>query len=200
LQDTVDAWNSRLEAAKSDPDEFNALIKDLEGYIGKPLTRQEKADLMSSDADDSDPVMKELVSLKREFTTYREQQDRLRQEASIQETAKQLIAKLDSMESNKEKYPGFDREKVYEAARQAGTTDFDMVYWYLNREDLLQHERDKIEKEYKQLTEKRKAAATEGDASPADLKEPPKKFKKLEDVGGAIMEDIKAGKTSFFTE
>jgi hypothetical protein len=61
-------------------------------------------------------------------------------------------------------------------------------------------ERKKIEAEFKQLTDKRKAAATEGDASPASLNEPPKTFRKVADVGRALRDELKTGKVSFFTD
>jgi DNA repair exonuclease SbcCD ATPase subunit len=199
LQQTVDAWNQRLENAKNDPQEFTALITDLEEYIGKPLTQQQKTDLATdANLDVDDPVTKELLSLKNEFATYKEQQEKQAKDREIQVEAKQLVAKLDAMEKDTEKYPGFNRDKVYEAAKDAGTTDFEMVYFYLNRDAFLETERKKIEEEFKQLTDKRKAAATEGDATAASLQEPPKTFKKIEDVGRAVMEEVKKGNISLF--
>lgn len=200
LQQTVDAWNARLEAAKSDPNEFDALLKDLETYIGKPLTRQEKQDLADAELDLDDPIAKKLLALERQVTTYQEQQKRAAEEAEVRAEAQKMIAKLDAMEKDSEHFPGFDREKVYEAARQAGTADFEMVYFWLNRDSLIKAEREKVEKEYKALTEKRKAAGAEGDATPAHLKETPKTFTRIEDVGRSLLEEIKAGKTSLFTE
>jgi len=200
LQETVDAWNSRLEAAKSDPDEFSRLITDLETYIGKPLSRQEKQDLANADISMDDPMAKKLLALEQQFNAYQKQQQAQAQEAEVRAEAQRLIAQLDAMEKDATKYPGFDREKVYEAARKAGTTDFEMVYFYLNRDNLLKSERERIEKEYKELTNKRKAAGTEGDTTPASLKEPPKTFRKIEDVGKSLMEEIKTGKTSFFSD
>lgn len=200
LQQTVDAWNNRLDAAKSDPNEFSALLKDLETYIGKPLTRQEKQDLADADLDLDDPITQKLLALEKQLTTYQEQQRKAVEESEVKAEAQKMIAKLDAMEKDSERFPGFDREKVYEAARNAGTADFEMVYYYLNRDALIKAERDKVEKEYKDLTEKRKAAGAEGDATPAHLKEPPKTFTKIEDVGRSILEDVKAGKTSLFTE
>jgi hypothetical protein len=200
LQQTVDAWNDRLEAARSDPAEMQALVGDLENYIGRPLTRAEERAVASDNADFDDPVMKELLNLKKEFTTYREQQTKAAQEREIQAEARKLVAKLDEMEHSPDKYPGFDREKVYELAREKGTTDFEMVYYYLNRDAFVEAERKKIEAEFKQLTDKRKAAATEGDASPASLNEPPKTFRKVADVGRALRDELKTGKVSFFTD
>jgi chromosome segregation ATPase len=199
LQQTVDAWNQRLESAKTDPQEFTALIGDLEEYIGRPLTKSETTDLATdASLDIDDPVTKELLNLKKEFANYKEQQTKAIQEREIQAEAKQLVARLDAMEADKEKYPEFDREKVYDAARNAGTTDFEMVYFYLNRDAFLGAERKKIEEEFKQLTDKRKAAATEGDATGASLTEPPKKFNKIEDVGRSVLEEVKKGNIKLF--
>lgn len=207
-QAKLDAWNNRLDAAKSDPQEFKALVSDLEEYIGRPFTKQEKADLLESDdIDDSDPVMKKLATIEKAFATYKEQQElkeqqraKAAEEQAIQNEAKQLVAQLDAMEKDTERYPGFDKEAVYNKAVEDGTTNFEMVYYYLNRDAFLKAEREKIEQEYKNLTDKRKAAATESDSSPADLTEPPKVFKKIEDVGRAVKEEIAKGDISFFTE
>jgi chromosome segregation ATPase len=199
LQQTVDAWNQRLEAAKTDPQEFTALVGDLESYIGRPLTKAETTDLATdASLDVDDPVTKELLSVKKELADYKEEQKRRVEEMEIQAEAKQLVSRLDAMEADKEKYPGFDRDKVYDAARNAGTTNFEMVYFYLNRDAFLSTERKKIEEEFKQLTDKRKAAATEGDATGASLTEPPKTFKKIEDVGRSVLEDVKKGNIKLF--
>jgi hypothetical protein len=207
LQQTVDAWNSRLEAAKSDPLEFNALVNDLENYIGKSLTRQEKQDLADADLDVTDPMAKKLIAMEKAFTSYREEQERkeqlrekTHQEETTREYARQLVSELDRMEKDKATYPGFDREAIYNKAVETGTTDFEMVYFFLNRDNFIKSERDKIEAEFKNLTDKRKAAATEGDTSPASLEEPPKTFKKIEDVGKSVMEEMKKSGKSFFSE
>lgn len=200
LQQTVDAWNQRLDAAKSDPNELKVLVGDLEEYIGRPLTQKEKTEVVSDNTDFDDPAMKEILSLKKEFSSYKEQQEKAVQEREVQAEAKKLVAKLDAMESSPDKYPGFDREKIYDAAREAGTADFEMVYFFLNRDKLIEGERKKIEEEYKDLTEKRKAAATETDSSPADLSDPPKTFNKIRDVGRSLRDEAKKGDLSFFTD
>lgn len=200
LQDQIDAWNERLEAAKNDPVEFKALVGDLEDYLGRKLTVEEKEEIASDDSDYDDPVMKELKSLKKEFSSYKEQQLQLAEDREIQAEARKLVAKLDEMEGNPEKYPGFDREKVYNVAREAGTANFEMVYYYLNRDAFVEAERKKIEAEFKQLTDKRKAAATESDSSPASFTEPKKTYNKIRDVGKALREDANKGDLSLFTD
>jgi len=201
LQQTVDGWNERLESAKTDASEFSALVADIEDYTGRKLTRAEKTDLLETgEIDTDDPVVKELKTLKEEFSSYREQQEKKAQELQVQAEAKQLIAKLDEMEANKEQFPNFDREAVYEKARQSGTTDFEMVYYYLNRDNFKDTLRKQIEDEFKTLTDKRKAAATETDTTPASLQEQPKKFDRIEDVGKSLLEEAKSGDISFFTD
>ncbi len=201
---TVDSWNARLAAAKDDETARNALISDFEQKLGIKLTRQEKQDLTDAEIDFDDPVAKRILALEKrivESEQKREQREKQNaEEAQIRSEAQRMIAELDAMEGNPTKYPGFNREAVYEAARKANTDNFEMVYYYLNRDDLLKTERAKVEKEYKELTEKRKAAGAEGDATPAHLKEQPKTFTKIEDVGKSVLEDVRAGKTSFFTE
>lgn len=197
---TVDAWNARLEAARDDETARNTLISDFENKLGIKLTKQEKQDLADDEIDFDDPVAKKLLELEKKISTYQDQQKKQAEESEIKAEAQKMITKLDAMEKDSEHFPGFDREKVYEAARNAGTADFEMVYYYLNRDALIKAEREKVEKEYKDLTEKRKAAGAEGDATPAHLKDPPKTFTKMEDVGRSILDDVKAGKTSLFTE
>lgn len=203
----LDAWNQRLEAAKNNPDEFKALVGDLEAYIGKPLTRQEKQDLVDADLDMSDPLAKKLLAMEQKLTSFQQEQvrkeelrERSRKEEEAKNYARQLIAELDRMEKDTANYPGFNRDAVYQKAVDSNTDNFEMVYYYLNRDALTKAERAKVEKEYKELTNQRKAAATEGDTTPASLSSPPKTFSKIEDVGKSVREEMaKAGK-SFFTE
>lgn len=206
-QQQLDAWNQRLDAAKSDPEEFKALVTDLEEYIGKSLTRQEKQDLSDADLDVTDPVAKKLLDMEKAFKNYRQEQERkeqfrekARQEEADRQNARQLLADLDRMEKDTEKYPGFDKEAVYKKAVETGTTDFEMVYFYLNRDDLTKAAREAVEKEYEDLTTKRKAAATEGDTTPASLQDPPKTFSTIRDVGKSVYKEMQESGKSFFTD
>jgi hypothetical protein len=205
-QQQLDAWNQRLEVAKSDPGEFKALIADLKEF-GLDLTRKDEQDLSSADLDIDDPVSKKLLDMEKRFQSYQQEQERKEQlrekaaqEKADRDIAKQLIADLDRMEKDTEKYPGFDKEAVYNKAVETGTTDFEMVYFFLNRDNLTKAAREAVEKEYKDLTEKRKAAATEGDATPANLKEPPKTFSNIRDVGKSVYKEMQESGTSFFTD
>lgn len=203
----LDGWNNRLEAAKTDPEEFKALIKDLEEYTGKPLTQQEKQDLADPELESDDPVARKLAQMEQTFKTYQETQERKEQlrEKQVQEDqskeyAKQLVADLDRMEKDKDNFPGFDRDAVYNEAVKNSTTNFEMVYYFLNRDAATKAQRDKIEAEYKELTDKRKAAGTETDTTPADLTDKPKKFGKLEDVTKSVLSELKEKNISLFTD
>ena len=203
LQEKIDKWENRLDAARDDPTEFRALVTDLEEYIGRPLTQVEKQDLQTDIDDLDDPVLK----LQKQFEDYKAEQERkeqLREKKIAEERnlshAKQLVAELDRMEADKVKYPGFDREAVYNKAREDGTTNFEMVYYFLNKDQFIKAEREKIENEYKELTDKRKAAATESDTTPASPQDAPKTFKKFEEASESVKEDIKKGNLSLFSD
>jgi hypothetical protein len=200
----VDAWNERLESARTDSNEFSALVKDIEEYTGRKLTREQKTDLLEGDdIDPDDPVAKRLLKMEQRLAEAElkdQQREEQRKKDTEREYAQGLINKLDAMEADKENFPDFDREAVYEKARKSMTNDFEMVYHYLNRSKYQERLRKQIEDEFKTLTDKRKAAVTETDTTSASLQEPPKKYDKIEDVGKALLEEAKSGDLSFFTD
>jgi hypothetical protein len=205
LQEMVDKWNDTLEAAKDDDEALGELQEKIEGYIGRPMTKTEKSDLrvQLDDTDDSDPVTRMNKRLE-SFIAEQEKKEKLREKATKEEElrkdAQEMVANLDRMAKDTEHYPNFDKDAVYKKARDAGTTDFEMVYYYLNRENMIKAEREKIEKEYKDLIDKRKLAHTESDASSVTHKEPAKVYGKIEAVTKDVLEELRKGDVSLFKD
>lgn len=161
----ADAWNQLIADAKGNDESFNKLVTFIQDTTGRKLTMAQKEELL----EDIDPAMKEINALKSELAAIKNQS----KEAQMQEETKRIVARMQEMANQTEKYPGFDLNEVYEAMVEKGISDPEMVYNHLKKDTIikatLDRELAKAKKEYEELLNKRKQAFTETTDSPAGL-------------------------------
>lgn len=187
LAQQAEAWNSLIADAKTNDESFHKLVSFVEDSTGRKLTAKEKKDLL----EDADPAMQEITQLKRELAALKNQG----KEKELQQQTQQIIARMQDMAAKPDKYPGFDLEEVYEKMVEFGISDPEIVYHHIKKDHIvksqLESEIAKVKAEYEKMLNKRKAAFTETDNSPAGLApKEPLKARNWDEMSNKIMEKL----------
>lgn len=161
----ADAWNQLIADAKGNDESFNKLVSFIQETTGRKLTSAQKEELL----DDIDPAMKEINALKSELAAIKNQS----KEEKMREETQRIVARMQQMAEQPDKYPGFDLNEVYEAMVEKGISDPEIVYNHLKKDVILktnlERELAKKQKEYEELLNKRRQAFTESNDSPAGM-------------------------------
>ena len=156
-QELVDNYNARLTLAKTNEEERKRFFDELESMGIKPTKKEKDA---IEDDDLTDPEVKSLKTKvdKLEETIVKERQER--DEERRFQFKEYLDNRFNALEEkyNSEDYKGypkFDREKVLDYANKIGTTEYEDAYFAMNRNEIIEAEKQKIIDAEKTLKDKR---------------------------------------------
>lgn len=193
----LDRWNGLIARSKDDDASFKELTTFLEQQTGRKLTVAQKQEL--EDMVNDDPAFKEIASLRDEVTGLK----KTLTDAELKQEAKELERQLNTMAADTENFPDFDKEAVWNTAVEKGTFDFAMVYHYLNRDKILQREREAALRKAEEQSKKRSAASlseAETGTAPAGVDAPRKRIKNHEDRVMASLKRLQAEGKSLITD
>jgi len=190
-----DTWEGLLEGAKSDPEKLTQLVGMIEGYIGKPLTEKQVAELHDDAYTDdlsTNPVVKKLQA---ELNAMKEQTEKAQAAAvsqEIQRIHKNLMVKYDGS-SGLPKYEVDEVEKyITDNSFYLKNIDenYEQAYFMLNKDKILAAERKKALEDNKKLKVGDDGIGRAEEAA-ASLKEQKEKPKSYDDIVNAVLRESK---------
>ena len=199
-----DTWEGLLDGAKSDPEKLTQLVGMIEGYIGKPLTERQVAELQDDAFTDdlaTNPVVKKLQT---ELNAMKEQTEKAQQAAiaqEIQRVHKNMMVKYDGS-SGLPKYE-IDEVERYIADNSFYLKDIDQnyeqAYFMLNKDKILAAERKKALEDNKKLKVGDDGIGRAEEAA-ASLKEQKEKPKNYDDIVKAVLENARSEGKAIITD
>lgn len=139
----IENWNAMIASAKEDPAEMDKLVGVLEGYLGKPLTKQQKEDLNTM-TDTDGKTATQIKELKKAL-----------EDMQLSILGEKIETELSTLEKQfKSTAVPFDRDKVIEYARKNNLVNYEQAYFLLNKDKLLEN----AKKDVRDNESKRKTA------------------------------------------
>jgi len=179
----LDYFNRLIANANQSEEGMDLLVTTLEKYIGKPLTKKQKEDLVSDDTNVSNKVTEEI----------QRKLDRL--EMAL--LNKQIN---DEHASLKAKYSDYDPKVVEEFANKRGIMNFEDAYFIMNKEKILSDKEKEILDKAKKQQEKIDKVKSPDDVGGGEIniKKPLKKD--YDEIAKDVIKDMKEQGKSLFIE